>query len=94
MKDKHGVQRGQCGVGDCECEQYRRPPPDSTANKHSCEYCNHLPGKHLKIVPLGACSSCGQGNCTRYEPENDWSYSECQYCGCDAKCHGGAQHCE
>ena len=95
MKDKHGIQRGHCNEGNCECEQYWPPPQGSTGGKLYCEYCNHLPGKHLRVVHLGACSGCGQkNNCTKYEPENDWSYSKCQYCGCDASCHEGAEHCE
>ena len=91
MKDKHGVMRGHCGVANCECQQYRPPPPEFSGGKHLCEYCDHLPGKHQRVVALGPCLGCGVDNCESYEPENDWSYSECQYCGCEASCHKGAE---
>ena len=94
MKDKHGVPRGHCKEMGCECLEYWLPPPDFAGGKHFCEYCNHLPGKHLRIVALGYCTGCGQDNCSEYEPEDEKSYSECQYCGCEASYHKGGEFCE
>lgn len=93
MKDIQGIQRGKC-TSNCECEEYRPPPPDSTTGKLRCEYCNHTPGEHIKIISLGSCNSCGEENCEKYEPEDDKSYSDCQYCGCSAGHHAGAEKCE
>lgn len=92
MKDIQGIQRGRCNK--CECEEYRCPPPDSSAGRLRCEYCDHTPVDHVKVVPLGACKKCGEDNCDKYEPENPNSYSDCQYCGCAAKYHTGADICK
>ena len=92
MKDIQGILRGKCN--HCECEEYRAPPADSTAGRLRCEYCNHTPGEHVRIIPLGACSNCEPDNCTKYEPEDPNSYSDCQYCGCAAVHHAGADKCE
>lgn len=89
MKDIQGVQRGKCSA--CECEEYRPPP---TAGHLRCEYCNHTPAEHLKMVELGACKQCGEDNCDKYVSEDPNSYTECQYCGCGASQHVGADACE
>ena len=89
MKDIQGVQRGKCT--GCECEEYRPPP---TAGHLRCEYCNHTPAEHLKMVELGACKQCGKDNCDKYVSEDPNSYTECQYCGCAASQHVGADACE
>ena len=92
MKDIQGIERGKCN--QCECEEYRAPPPDSSSGRLRCEYCNHTPGEHVRIIALGACNKCEPGNCTNYEPEDLKSYSDCQYCGCAAVHHAGAEKCE
>ena len=92
MKDLKGYQRGKCN--SCECDEYMPPPLESTPGRLRCEYCNHTPGEHVRIISLGACSKCGEDNCDKYEPEDDKSYSVCQYCGCDAVHHAGAEKCE
>lgn len=85
MKDIQGVQRGKCN--SCECEEFRASPNPQYIR---CEYCNHTPGEHVKIVELGACQKCGQDNCDKYVSEDPNSYTDCQYCGCSASCHAGA----
>lgn len=88
MKDVQGIQRGKCNDPGCECEEY-------IAHKGSgslrCEYCNHTPAQHVKIIALGACSSCGKDNCASYESEDPNKYTDCEYCGCKAECHAGAE---
>ncbi len=91
MKDVQGIERGKCNQ-HCECEEYRTPPPGSGSLR--CEYCNHTPGEHVRIITLGACNKCEPGNCTSYEPEEKRSYSDCQYCGCSAAHHEGAEKCK
>ena len=97
MKDIQGIQRGKCN--SCECEEYRPPPPSEESSDKKlvrlrCEYCNHTPVEHVKIIKLGACKKCGDENCTEYESEEPNSYTDCQYCGCEAKYHDGADKCE
>ena len=89
MKDIQGVQRGKCN--SCECEEFRASPDPRHLR---CEYCNHTPGEHVKIVELGACQKCGQDDCDKYVSEDPNSYTDCQYCGCSASCHAGADACE
>ena len=89
MKDIQGIQRGKCN--SCECEEYRAPVE---SGRLRCEYCNHTPGEHVKIIELGACRSCGQDDCDKYVSEDPNSYTDCQYCGCSANSHAGAEACE
>ncbi len=86
MKDIQGVQRGKCNT--CECEEYRTSP--TQPGQLRCEYCNHTPGEHVKIIELGACSSCGKEHCDKYQSEDPNSYTDCEYCGCYAQLHAGA----
>lgn len=93
MKDIQGIQRGKCNK--CECEEYRSPPPDKSTGKCvklRCEYCDHTPVEHVKMV-MGGCKKCGEDNCEKYESEDPNSYTDCQYCGCEAKHHVGAEKC-
>lgn len=97
MKDIQGIQRGECN--NCECEEYRSPPPEKTSDgvgvRLRCEYCNHTPAEHVRIIPLGACRQCrAQGDsCEEYESESPNKYTDCQYCGCGAQHHDGAEKC-
>lgn len=97
MKDVQGINRGKCN--QCECDEYRQPPPeqDSSSVQHlrlRCEYCNHTPVEHVRLIELGGCTSCGPDNCDKYESEEKNSYTACGYCGCPAKCHSGAEKCK
>jgi len=89
MKDIQGIQRGKCN--SCECEEYRAP---SAPGVLRCEYCNHTPGEHVRMVELGACTKCGKDNCDKYVSEDPNSYTDCQYCGCGASHHEGAAACK
>jgi len=89
MKDIQGIQRGKCN--SCECEEYRAP---SASGVLRCEYCNHTPGEHVRMVDLGACNKCGKDNCDKYVSEDPNSYTDCQYCGCGANHHEGADACK
>ena len=96
MKDIQGIQRGECNKCECDCDEYRSPPPDKDTGKHvklRCEYCDHTPVDHVKIIQLGGCNKCGEDNCDKYESEDPNSYTECQYCGCGAEHHAGAEKC-
>ena len=86
MKDIQGVQRGKCNT--CECEEYRTSP--TQPGQLRCEYCNHTPGEHVRIIALGACSKCGKDECNKYQSEDPNSYTDCEYCGCPAHTHAGA----
>ena len=88
MKDVQGIKRGKCNA--CECEEYRTPPSDSPS-KFRCEYCNHTPVEHVKIIKLGKCKC---GDCEKYQSEEENSYTECGYCGCEASDHAGAEKCK
>lgn len=83
MKDKQAINRGNCTVPDCECTEYMKPQDTGVR----CDYCDHAPVKHVKIIELGACTKCDE--CPSYESENAGSYSDCEYCECPAKCHEG-----
>lgn len=83
MKDKQEINRGNCTVPDCECTEYMKPQDTGVR----CDYCDHAPVKHVKIVELGACTKCKE--CPSYESETVGSYSDCEYCECPAKCHEG-----
>ena len=85
-KDVQGVLRGKCNGECCDCEEYY-PPPEGKGLK--CEYCDHVPANHVRIIQLGACRGCS--DCDKYDPEKETSYSECQYCGCEASQHKGAE---
>lgn len=89
MKDIQGIQRGKCN--SCECEEYRAP---AAPGQLRCEYCNHTPGEHVRMVELGACTKCGKDNCDKYVSEDPNSYTDCQYCGCGANHHEGAAACK
>lgn len=56
-----------------------------------CEHCNHTPVDHVRIVKLGACKSPGGCDCDEYLSEETNSYTDCQYCGCAAFVHEGAE---
>ncbi len=86
MKDIQGSQRGKCNT--CECEEYRTSP--TQPGQLRCEYCNHTPVEHVRIIELGACSSCGKDECDKYQSEDPNSYTDCEYCGCPAHMHAGA----
>ena len=88
MKDVQGIQRGKCNL--CECIEYRAP---EDGGKCCCDYCGHRPVEHVRIVELGACRAKGC-DCDTYSPEDPNSYSDCQYCGCSASLHKGAEACE
>lgn len=90
MKDVQGIQRGKCN--SCECEEYRTSPQQSSNLR--CEYCNHTPVEHVKIIELGACISCGKDECNKYQSEDPNQYTDCAYCGCSAQGHSGAEKCE
>ena len=101
MKDIQGVQRGKCNSPDCECEEYRTASSDgraiggdSTSRKLRCEYCDHTPVQHVKIIELGECKTCGKDGYDKYEFEDPNSYSDCAYCGCGASQHAGGDTCE
>ena len=85
MKDVQGVQRGKCN--SCECIEYRRPEESS---RHRCEYCDHPPTQHVKIIELGACKT-KDCDCDKYASEDPNSYTDCQYCGCPASQHKGTE---
>ncbi len=87
MKDVQGIQRGRCNAACCECEEYRTSSQSSLVR---CEYCNHTPVDHVRIIVLGACSSCGKDDCNEYQSEDPNSYTDCEYCGCPAQMHSGA----
>ena len=82
MKDRQGVMRGKCNECD-ECKEYVNP--DKGAR---CEYCDHTPTQHVAIIKLGSCK-CGE--CDEYLSDEDFSYTDCQYCGCKAMQHKGAE---
>ena len=84
--DRQGVMRGKCNCCD-ECEEYI--PPKEGAR---CDYCNHTPVDHVKIIKLGACKTCGE-ECEEYLSAKTNCYTECQYCGCAAVLHEGAEKC-
>ena len=98
MKDVQGIQRGKCNASGCECEEYRTSSGDgqssSASGKFRCEYCDHTPVQHVKIIELGECRSCGKDNCEKYEFEDPNSYQNCAYCDCPANAHAGAEKCE
>lgn len=81
-KDKQGVERGKCNTCD-ECDEYT--PPKTGAR---CDYCNHTPVDHVKIIKLGSCKKC---ECQEYESGSKNSYTDCQYCECMASDHAGAE---
>ena len=97
MKDIQGIQRGKCNSPGCECDEYRTASSDGQmlgGSKLRCEYCDHTPVQHVKIIELGECRTCGKDNCEKYEFEDPNSYSDCAYCGCQASQHAGAEKCE
>lgn len=89
MKDIQGIQRGACNK--CECEEYRCPPQEGARLR--CEYCDHTPVDHVRMITLGACKLCGDDCCEKYESETPNKYTDCQYCGCGAQHHEGAEKC-
>ena len=94
MKDIQGIQRGKCNWSGCECEEYRTSPSGESSGasgRYRCEYCDHPPVQHVKIIELGACKSCGKDNCEKYEFDDPNSYSNCAYCDCPANQHEGAE---
>ena len=97
MKDIQGIQRGKCNSAGCECEEYRTVSSSSGGGggKLRCEYCNHTPVDHVKIIELGACSKCKASgeDCDKYESDDPNSYTDCAYCGCGANHHAGAEKC-
>ena len=88
MKDIQGIQRGKCN--SCECVEYRTPGDDG---KYACGYCGHRPVHHVRIVPLGECRT-KDCDCDKYDSDDKNSYSDCQYCGCSASTHKGAEACK
>ena len=86
MKDIQGIQRGKCN--NCECMEYMTS--EERSRGLACEYCGHLPVDHVRIIPLGRCKT-KDCDCDKYSPEDPNSYSECQYCGCQASTHEGAE---
>ena len=88
MKDRQGIIRGKCTTPGCECSEYMTPQDSSSAR---CEYCDHVPVKHVKMIKLGACMKCQE--CDKYETEEPGSYSNCGYCECPAQHHQGAEKC-
>ena len=89
MKDRQGIVRGKCIAPQCECSEYMAPQDSRGAR---CEYCDHVPVKHVKIIELGACMKCKE--CDKYETEEPGSYSDCGYCECPAQYHQGAEKCK
>ena len=85
MKDVHGIERGKCT--QCECNEFTCETP----GRVRCEYCDHPPGRHVRIVELGECLNpeCIEsgGNCRKYEAEGIYAGSSCAYCGCEARSH-------
>ena len=83
MKDVCGVERGKCTA--CKCKAFTCMTPGGVR----CEYCDHTPGQHVKIVELGECLSprCSGGNCMKYMSESRAENSTCLYCGCEASDH-------
>ena len=67
----------------------------SSGGKLRCEYCNHTPVEHVKIIQLGACSKCKASgeDCEKYQSDDPNSYTDCAYCGCSASYHAGAEKC-
>ena len=86
-KDIQGVMRGKCNACS-ECEEYLAPVKDGGAR---CDYCNHTPTEHVKLIKLGACEQCG--DCEEYMSEKQNCYTKCEYCGCSAIKHKGSEHC-
>ena len=85
MKDRQGVLRGKCS--ECnECNEYVKPVEGAR-----CDYCDHVPTKHVEIIKLGTCKC---GDCDEYLSEEKFSYTDCEYCGCKAADHKGAEKCE
>lgn len=94
MKDIQGIQRGRCNSPGCECEEYRTSPTGESSGasgRFRCEYCDHTPVQHVKIIELGACKACGKDNCEKYEFDDPNCYSNCAYCDCPASSHEGAE---
>ena len=91
MKDIQGIQRGKCN--SCECEEYRTTAKPERGSLR-CEYCNHTPGEHVRIIELGACRVCGKEECDKYQSDDPNSYTDCGYCGCGADLHAGAEKCK
>lgn len=85
MKDKQGITRGKCIVVDCECTEYVKSQDSGGVR---CDYCDHVPVKHVKMIKLGACTNCKE--CPSYESEDSGSYSDCAYCDCPAQFHKDA----
>ena len=88
MKDRQGIIRGKCTTLGCECSEYMTPQDSNSAR---CEYCDHVPVKHVKMIKLGACLKCKE--CDEYATEEPGSYSNCGYCECPAQHHQGAEKC-
>lgn len=88
MKDRQGIIRGKCTAPECECREYMTPV---NSNGARCDYCDHVPVKHVKMITLGACLKCKE--CDKYETEEPGSYSNCGYCECPAQYHQGAEKC-
>ena len=87
-RDIKGIVRGKCNSCD-ECDEYL--PPQEGQQSVRCDYCNHTPAEHVKIIKLGACTGCN--DCEEYMSEKETSYTKCGYCGCIANKHKGAEKC-
>ena len=88
-KDIQGMRRGKCNTCE-ECEEYIPPKEGHGAR---CDYCDHTPVEHVRMIKLGGCTSCGEEECEEYISSKQNSYTECQYCGCHASVHQGAEKC-
>ena len=89
MKDVQGSLRGKCNQPGCDCKGYEIP--GRYTHHRRCEYCDHTPTQHVKIIELGECQEC---DCEKYEPEDPCSYTGCAFCGCSATRHSGAEECK
>ena len=88
MKDVQGVMRGKCNKDDCDCREFMT----SSEGRVRCEYCDHTPVEHVRIIELGEClsSQCNGTNCPKYMSDSPTEYTACAYCECEASFHRGA----
>ena len=81
--DVQGTVRGKCNKCS-ECKVFTV----TSKGQVRCEYCDHVPTDHVRIIKLGACTHCN--DCKEYMPESTTEYSKCMYCDCLSMDHKGA----
>ena len=77
-KDKQGHWRGKCTVQSCDCGSFLV----EDATKVRCDYCDHVPVKHVKVLRSCTSEQCG---CQSYDEDDE--EGTCSYCGDSIKDH-------